>query len=342
LSNCNKTVIFFAAICGTLLAVPPGTATEAYKGFKLDFYPQSKPKRVLPFTRNFSLGEILLADSPDQEVDTMLKGAARGTITVPPGKFVTFVPSHHFFEDPERGKVIPADGLDCLKVAVASMDDAEDGWCDRAMGYAGRFKSLIKLDLDRSDCTDKGLSHAGDLPNLQAISAFAAMIEGDCFKQLNKLKKLRFLFLQDNPIKQENLRYLETLPQLQYLYLGGTSIDDEGVRLISKCSQLVRLDLGGNRKITNLSVKYLLGLKNLRVLVLSGTSITSDGVLQLSTLPLVFLNLPGGRYTKEQIKAFHEAFPVAFPEGYPAASMVPSKETHKVDSDTRFLLGPLH
>ena len=327
-----------AAICGTLLSLLPGLATTVRYGFKLEFDPQSKPKRVLSFANNYSLGQILIADFPDQLEDNMRKGAARGTIIVPPGKFVTFVPSSHFFENPKRGKVIPADGIDCLRITASSMDDSEDGWCDRAMGYAGHYKSVINLVLDRSDCTDKGLSHAAELPDLQAISAFATMIEGNSFEQICKLKKLRSIFLQDNPIKQKNLRYLEALPQLQYLYLGGTGIDDEGVRLISKCSQLERLDLGGNHKITNASVKYLLGLKKLRMLVLAGTSITSDGVLQLRRLPLVYLNLPGSRYSKNQIEAFHKAFPVAFP----TATLFPSKETHKVDGDTKFLFSPLH
>jgi len=335
LSNCNKVVFFFAAICCTLLNVLPGTAIEAYKGFKLAFQPRSKPTRVLPFPSDYSLGQIMIADFPDQELDLMRRGAARGTITVPPGKFVIFEPAHHFFEAPKRGNVIPADGVDCFKLAAVSLADGEDGWCDRAMGFIGHYKSVIKLDIDRSDCTDKGLVHAADLPNLQAISAFAATLEGNCFEQLSKLTQLRFIFLQDNPIKQENLRHLAALPQLQYLYLGQTGIGDQGVRHLSKCSQLVTLDLGGNRKITDLSVKYLLSLKKLRVLVLTGTSITSGAVLQLSGLALTHLDLPGGKYTNDQIKAFQKAFP--------HTAMDLSKKTRKdVDVETKVLLSPLH
>lgn len=322
-----------AALASALINLP----TEAGAGLhpQLNFSAASKGPRVLRFPEKFSLGEISIATGPYQPDDQRLRGAAKGTIKVPAHRFVSFVPAHRFYQDPGTIKNLPADGIDNIWLSASSFADSEDGLSDRAMSYVGHLKGLIVLNLDKSDISDKGAMYAGDLPNLQQISAFATMIEGKFFSRLAGHKKLQALMLNWSPVKDSNLVYLSALPALEYLSLGNTSISDAGIRSIAQCRNLITLDLGGNHKITNKNLHELLKLKKLRMLIISNTAATFDGVMALKDLPLTYLGLPGQNYTPEQMKALHRAFPLAL--------IVPnSNNQKKVNQDQAVIFAPLH
>jgi hypothetical protein len=303
--------------------------------FRINFNASTRGKRVLPFPRDYSLGEILISPDPEPTEENALMGAAKGTIVVPAGKFVTFIPSHRFYQNPAIINTLPADGIDCLTLQAVTLDDSEDGLCDRALGYIGHLKGLIVLNLDKSDATDKGAVHAADLPNLQKITAFQSTIEGGFVKQLGGLKQLRYLRLPSSPVKEQNLQYFCTLPHLEHLALSHSAISDEGVKNLAGCSQLIDLDLADCPRITDQSISALLGLKKLRLLNLAGTSITSKGLMRLNALPLACLTLPGNLYLSTQLKAIHAAFP-----GVNIGGAQFSKKP--VDAETNKLFAPLH
>jgi hypothetical protein len=262
-------------------------------------------------------------------------GAAKGTIVVPAGKFVTFIPAHHFYQNPAIINTLPADGIDCLSLSAVSLDDSEDGLCDRALAYVGHLTGLIVLNLDKSDATDKGAQHAAALPNLQKISAFQSTVEGKCFKQLLGLKHLRCVRLASDGMKDENMQYISALPYLEQLILSHTTITDEGMQSLANCSGLIALDLSENPRLTDKSLKPLLSLKKLSILSLGGTSITLNGIMQLKNLPLVSLGLPGSSYPLAQLKTLRKALPGA-------QLIFNGRGGRPVDADINNMFAPLH
>ncbi|MBU6452633.1 MAG: hypothetical protein KGS72_12680 [Cyanobacteria bacterium REEB67] len=301
---------------------------------RITFRPAAKKACVFNFPKDFTLGQINIADYPGEAAEKCRSGAARGQINVPAGKYVTFVPSRRFYEKPDLILCLPPIGVDCLEITASSMDDSEDGMCDRALARIGRLKSLIKLNLDRSDASDKGAIFARDLPEVQEISAFAAMIEGTCFADFARLKNLRVLALNCNPIKDENLKYLSAVSRLDALNLSSTGISDNGVRNLIGCSKLTFLDIGANAKITDRSVDNLIKLKSLNGLVLGGTSISYNGLMRLKGMALEYVMLPGRVYTIDQFKNLRKAFPkVVF--------VVPGG-ARAVNPETNAMYAPLH
>jgi hypothetical protein len=289
---------------------------------------------VLSFPRDYSLGEILiLAKSPDPKHQG-IREPARGTVVVPAGQMAKFIPGPRFYQNPSIINTIPADGLDSIEFAAASLDDSEDGMCDRALSTVRHLSGLIELNLDRSDATDAGAMHAADLPNLQKITGFAAALEGKCFKQFAALKQLRCIHLPRNCLKDENLQYLASVPNLEYLSIGHCNLSDAGVKYLANCSKLKMLNIGDNPKITDQSIKYLVTMKSLRSLVLHDTSISARGILQLKTLSLLRLELPSKNFTRAQYNDIDKAFPGV-------RISAPSRQK-SVDSDTDAIFAPLH
>jgi hypothetical protein len=297
--------------------------------------PASKRPRVLSFPKDYSLGELLVLSNPPDKKDQGVRGAARGTIVVPPGKLAKFIPGPRFYKNPSIINTLPPDGIDSIEFAASSLDDSEDGLCDRALSYVGHLKGLVELNLDRSDATDAGAVHAADLPNLQKITGLAAALEGKCFKQFSGLKQLRCVHLPRNCLKDDYLQYLACLPNLNHLSIGHCNLSDAGVKNLANCINLTLLNIGDNPKITDQSIKYLLCMKKLRELTIHDTSISPIGILQLKSLPLERLELPSKYYTQAQLEAITNAFPGAIISG-------PDSKKKPVDSDTRAIFAPLH
>lgn len=301
--------------------------------FHVRFTKVGQQKRVLHFPE-YSLGEVVIADHED-DYDNCVRGAAKGTVEVPPGKFVTFVPAHRFYQNPEIVKTFPADGFDCVWLSATSLDDSEDGLCDRALSHIGHLKGLRELNLDKSDATDAGLIHACELPNLQKITAFQVSVKGAPLAKFGALKQLRYLRLPSSYMQDDNLKYIAGIPGLRALSLGHAGVSDKGVKNLSNASQLLSLDIADCPKITNESIKTLATMKGLRYLILSGTSITSQGAMRLKGIPYFTLTWPSGNsYTREDIRTIKSAFP--------GTNVIFTSNARKpVDAETRTLFAPL-
>ena len=330
---CRKAAVIFAFATGFLgSSLSP---VEAASYHRVTFRPAAKKACVFNFPKDFTLGQIAIADSPEQSREKWRTGAARGQVSVGAGKYVTFVPSGSFFLKPDLIKYLPPQGIDSLEVTASSMDDAEDGLCDRGLARIGKLKSLIKLSLDRSDASDKGAIFARELPQLQELSAFAALIEGACFADFSRLKNLSVVLLHGNPIKDQNLKYLPAIAQLRALCLSSCGISDRGIGNLVGCNKLALLDLGANPKITDRSVASLVKLKSLREILLGGTSITYSGLTRMKGLHLKLIKLPGQSYTVAQLNTLRKVFP-------DAALEVNGDGVRAVDADTRQVYAPLH
>jgi hypothetical protein len=302
--------------------------------FHVQFSP-TKAKRTFVFPKDYSLGQLAISPDARHVEEESVNRAARGTIVVPPGKFVSFIPAHRFYQNPAIIKTIAADAVDRLAIEAASLDDSEDELCDRALSYIGHLKGVVELKLDRSDASDKGVAYAKDLPNLQFISAFQCFFSGKCFKDLAGHQNLRCIHLGGCPIRDENLHFLCGLPHLEEVTLNHTSISDDGFKDMAACKELKNIDLNDNPKITDKSIKILLGFKKLRALSLARTSITNEAAMQLKQLPLEYLVLPHPVPQQKLWLKYCDVMPKTFLGG----RAFPDK---KVNGDDYMLYAPLH
>ncbi len=296
--------------------------------------PATNHSRVLLFPMEYSLGSITLEPVGTASGAKKAGCAARGKVVVPANMIVRFIPTLHFYRNPATCDTLPADAIDIIELTASSLDDSEDGLCDRALGKLGHMKGLISLDLDRSDASDAGVTHAAQLPELQRVSLFSTTIHGKCFEQLAGLKKVRYMRLGHNGLEESSLHYLSQMPGLKVLDVVGCNIADGGVEQLSHCPNLVSIALDDNSKITDRSIKYIRAMKQLKHLGLRRTAISFDGLLQLQGINYLNLELPSSRYSRAQMAAIKKAFPQT-------AIIVPG-DVHKIDSETRTLFAPLH
>jgi hypothetical protein len=335
-AKCLQVVLLIFAcfvICLPAISRPKGKDKD---DFRITPGPALKQKRVLTFPRDFSLGEIILTEWPPQKGVPQLRGAARGTVVVPPNTLSRLVPAYHYYKNLNLVDTLPPDGFDSILLAASSLADSEDGLCDKALARVGHLKGLVELDLDRSDATDAGVAYAANLPNLQKISAYSAAIEGQSFKRFAGLKHLRCLRMPRNPVKGENLQYLQAVPQLEYLSLSRCNLNDEGVRYLSKCSKIISLNIADNPGITDGSIKYLLTMKQLKSLMISDTSISVKGILQLKALPHCVIDLPPSKCTAAEYDQLRRAFPQL-----PPMQKLKTK-ANTVSPEDKTLFAPLH
>jgi len=317
----------------TALAADGGAANESSIVFEL--CPASKHERVLHFPTGYSLGQVEIKPYPPTGNKAELRGAAKGTVKVPANHMVRFIPSQHFYSNPAIVKTLPVDGIDSLELTASAMFDGEEGLCDRALSHVGHLKSVVELILDRSDATDKGLAYAEGFPNLQKISAFTAAMQGDSFKHLSNLKKLRVLRLSRLWLKEENLRYFSQLPCLEFIVLTRANISDLGVKYLSDCKNLLSISMADNPKVTDKCIPYLLKLKKLRNLMLGETSITGAGLVKLAPLQLKVLELPVGDAGIANLHEVRKALSTV-------SLRQPAGKHKKLDSDMGTILSPLH
>jgi hypothetical protein len=313
---------------------PPGLAQNESVFNPWPIFP-NRPKRVLQFPKDYSLGEIMITSAAASERvrgAKVLRGAARGTVTVPAGKIVALNVTHRFLQNPGIIQTIDPDGLDSLKINATSMDESEDGLCDRALKFVRHLSGLTELCLDRSDSTDLGLAHAAELPNLHKFSAFSTQMNGSCLKSICTLKKLRVLRIAHNILKEENLIFLSALPELECLSVARTGLSDAGMKYLSKCGKLRILDLSENPGIGDQSIKHLLPLKNLAYLCLKGTQISPEGIKQLKPLALKDIVLPAESYKKNDLDSIGRTL---------SGVVLEVRGKVAVDGETRDLYAPL-
>jgi hypothetical protein len=297
--------------------------------------PAIKHERVLSFPSDYSLGMITLEAYPPAARAPEQRLAARGKVVVPPGKIVRFAPSHRLLINPGIIDKLPPDGIDVLELSASSMDDSEDGLCDKTLAKVGHLKGLVVLDLDRSDASDVGMAHACELPNLQKLSAFSTTMQGKCLEQISTLKQLRRMRLSHNSIGDDNLRFLSALPHLEVIDVIACNVGDAGLKNLSRCAELVSLTVADNAKITDQSVKYLASLKKLKFLGLRRTAITVNGLLQLKGLNLKSIELPSSSTSAAELALMRKTFPKTL-------VLVPIAPGKKVDVDTKAIFSPLH
>lgn len=236
---------------------------------------------------------------------------ASGTVTVhvPPGQRVLFEANARAFENPSLLDHVSPHGIDILKVGLISLDDSEDGMCDKALAHAGHFQGIQEVRTDHSEATDAGVSKLKGIPSLVGISCYMSSINGSCFKDLATLPSLRGLWVSHCTLEQQNLQYLKDFPKLQFLNVDRTQLDATGSKSLALCKNLTDLSVRGNQKFDDKCLLSLLALKKLTFLDLRETPVTVSGIKQLRTLKLQKLVLP--RELNTNIAELQRIFPKA-------------------------------
>ncbi len=260
--------------------------------------------------------------------------AARGKVIVPAGYLSYFVAEHQFFAEPKIVNTLPADAFDSIRLTATAFDDNEEGEVDRALAYLVHLKGLREVVLDKSDITDGGVAHLGELPNLQRVALFATNIDGSCLNQLSTIKPIASLRLSQTSLKAENIKYLALMPELKSVALGRLRLKDASMSQLSKCTKVSFLDLAENPDLSDNCLKYLTPLKKLRYLNVAGTAITLHGILQLKGMPIEVMLRSDKPFTRADLSALHQAFP--------GMVLAEKHRVKAVDSETRTIYAPFH
>lgn len=297
--------------------------------------PKAAAKAVLTvnFPKSFSIGTLTVRQPHQGANEFTPLGPAQGTIRFNNQYQYALDANHLFFLHPEVLKDIPPDSLDTIRMRFSSFDDAEDGLCDKAMKYVAGLTGLKKLNLDRSEVTDLGLSQAKNLVNLESLTMFSTLAKGKAFKDLTNLKKLRAINIPLNDLVPEAYECFSGYPYLTELDVGRCHPNDQAMKSIAKCTTLTNLDLSGNQTVNDQNIKYLVTLKHLKTLKLFGTSVSLTGLAQLKDLPLKLVTLPQRVYEPGKLAAISKVFP---------HTELIAKGREKINDTDQAIFAPLH
>jgi hypothetical protein len=225
--------------------------------------------------------------------------AARGdvTVTVPEGQMLLLDLNGSIATHPGCLKEISAPALECLRsVSTFSMDDNfEQSMEDALLENLHSLQTLERLNLDRSDVTDKGLAYIRNLPRLNSLGLYeCGVIKGDTFNALSTCPNLQFLNIGDcTAFKIKNYAALSKFSKLEEFQATNTTINDQSLQYLSQSRSLKIIDLRKNKAITDKGLRTLMSLKTLERLLLDETSVTADGIKSLAPLKLKVVNVPG-------------------------------------------------
>ncbi|RTL45883.1 MAG: serine/threonine protein kinase [Candidatus Melainabacteria bacterium] len=128
---------------------------------------------------------------------------------------------------------------------------------------------LIKLEMQRSSITERGLL------------------------EISKMKTLKALVLDGIRVPQSAWQHLQNLPKLTELSIRDVDLNDEGLRNICKISTLKSLQVEGNAGITPDGYAQLLNLKDLELLGIGEMNSSDDLIkvlLKLPQLRILYIN----------------------------------------------------
>ena len=335
-SGIAKSLILAAVgvvVCSSLPAFADAILDAA--DFRLRHAPTTS-QRTLKFPKDFPIGELYIGSSGALPAERDQVRAAKGTIVVPPGKFVTLIPSHRLYQSPVIVDSLLPDGIDRLILDSCSMDDAEDKYCDNVLARVSHLRGLVVLSLDRSSSTDVGAAHAKDLPHLQYFSACEGGLDGSCIKDFAALKELRNVNMQGSCLRDKNVQYFAALPHLEHLNISHCNISDEGLKHLQGCTKLVNLKIADNPKITDKSIPILLSLKGLVCLSIGSTGITAKGATQLRKLSIKSLEWPILLRKQKDLQAVRKSMPGIF------ISTKTNRLSTPVNAEVEKMYAPLH
>jgi hypothetical protein len=269
--------------------------------------------RTIKFPSSHSVGSVYVMPEKAKRVSFNCHIASAQnavTATVPPNMILLFASNQYAVMHPTLFNEVSAAGIDAVKFSFMSMDENEDGICDKALPYASHYSDASRLDISESDASDAGIDSIKAMPKLRCLLAYSSSVRGSCLKKLDRFPKLNELDLSScAPFHQDDLKYLVKLHDLSKLGLASSIISKEGVAQIAACKGLTALNLSRNKAIDDSCLPLLLSLKRLDELSLRETSVTARGLLVLTDLKLTIIDLSSVRFSESDKKLLAKRFP---------------------------------
>ncbi len=291
--------------------------------------------RTLKFPAEHSLGSVSVIPLRTKRWDLKYQVATAKdsvTVTVPPNDIVLLSGNQYAALHPALLNEVSREGIDALKISFMSMDEREDGICDKALPYASHFSDAIRLDVSASDASDAGVDSIPPMPKLECLWLYRSSVRGSCLKRIGRFSKLREIDLSDcAPFHEDDLKYLAKVHDLVRLELANCLLSKKGVSIATECKNLTFLNLSQNKCVDDSCLPLLLSLKNLHELWLKQTPVTASGLMVLTALNLKAMTLSKSHFTVKEKAMLQERFPhVKF-----------DYSGDKLRGDSRVLLSPI-
>jgi Leucine-rich repeat (LRR) protein len=160
---------------------------------------------------------------------------------------------------------------------------------DAALAPCKDCKSLVNLNLDRTQVTDAGLAWFKDCKKLMFLSLVGTKVGDAGLAHLKDCKGLGAINLNSTQVSDSSLASFRDYQVLWAIDLGGTKVSDAGLAPLKDCKILVILGLAGT-KVSNAGLPHLKECKKLTSLVLSDTKVSDLSSLKGMKLQALYCN----------------------------------------------------
>jgi hypothetical protein len=136
------------------------------------------------------------------------------------------------------------------------------------------FRTVTYVNLSNMQRSfDEGNGFVIEVPAIRSN----LLVTADRLKQLEELKQLEVIRLDNTNISDDGLKYLKNFKHLHVLSLEGTHITDAGLEQLKDFEELYNLNLN-RTDITDDGLKHLKGLLKLQMLDILYTKTTDTGI----------------------------------------------------------------
>ena len=162
---------------------------------------------------------------------------------------------------------------------------------DEHVAKTAAFANIDYLAVVTPRCTDAGLTHLGELTNLDSLVLSDSGITDATLKKIQSLPKLERLYLDRTQVTDQGLSFLADLTLLKVLSLDGTAVSDVGLKHLQHMKSLEVLSLSGSQ-VTDQALPIIARMTGLKTLFLDDVAITGSTFEHLKSLEqLEFLSL---------------------------------------------------
>lgn len=269
-------------------------------------------EKVLPFPNEHGYGALSRVTGKNKyeiNVQRQPLGEAKGVFKIPATTEIYFEPGPKFFQNPQILLKLPHNSIEYINMQFTAMEDREDTYGDRAMGYLPHLTSLRGVLMDKSDTSDAGVSKLASLKNLEGISTTGSMVRGTFLKDLRNCRKLFLIRFGASHIDNDSLRYLKDYPNLKRLVFNRCNLMQQGIEHIAKCPKLESLDLSFNPRLTDKALETLTAVKSLAIINLRETPVSVAAIKKFAEARrpvIVIMPKETGRYSPEEVRAIRK------------------------------------
>ena len=172
---------------------------------------------------------------------------------------------------------LPGRVVQALSRNLAEIDLEDVPVTDDDLAALRRLVKLHTLSLARTKVTDAGLKHLGEIASLRNLSLGSTGITDNGLHQIPPT--IESLDLSATGVN--TVQGLEKLKKLRRLFLDGSAIDCGGIERVRDLPELVTLSLSECDDVTDTCIASLSAMKTLKYLDVSGTGVTPGGVKRL-------------------------------------------------------------